>query len=183
MKFTFKELDQRELHSEQVDVARYIFTSYFTDLYRDIPAKTLGITNVSVYLDDIFDKTEIALKRKVIRGFFIYIDNEPVGFLTCRLLEDPAIVLLCTMPIHLFHKDLEMEIRNAFLSYIHQQFPAVQNAVMMVRKANKMYASWCLQAGFEKDNDFFEKSIYLKTTYNFEWYEPYVYHFDQSMLL
>ncbi len=168
------EIEQNELDSEKMNLARSIFISYFTDLYKNTPPETLGIADVPLYLNGIFDKTEIALKKLEIRGYLAYMNNEPAGFSTCGLLEDSTILLLRTIPVHLQYKGREMEIRNAFLSYFLQQFPTAQSIVMMVRKANSAHASLCLQGGFKKDSGIFNQSNYLKTTYSTDWYDPYV---------
>lgn len=168
----------QEIDAEKIEQARAIFISYFTDLYKDTSPETLGISNVSTYLKDIFNKTEIALRERTIHGFLAYIDNKPAGFSTCGLLEDPNLLLIRTIPIHLDYKNRELEIRQAFLSYFHQQFPTVQSVVMMVRKANTVHASLCRQAGFKKDSDLLQRSTYLKVTYNPDWYECFVYRLD-----
>jgi hypothetical protein len=163
--------------TEKIEQARSIFISYFAELYKDMSPETLGISNVPTYLKDIFNKTELALKERVIRGFLAYIGNKPAGFSACGLLEDSTLLLIRTIPIHLDYKNRELEIRHAFLSYFHQHFPTAQNVVMMVRKANTAHASLCRQAGFKKDSDLLQRSSYLKATYNPDWYECFVYRY------
>jgi len=175
--FKIQEINDNELDSEKLMQAQQIFVSYFTDLYKDIPPAILGIENVPNYLKEIFNKTKIALNERTIRGFLAYIDDEPVGFSTCGLLEDSTMLLLRTMPIHLAYKDKAIEIYNAFLAYSHQQFPTAQSIVMMVRKANVVQASLCRQTGFTKNHEPLKQSTYLKANYSSEWYEAYIYHF------
>lgn len=160
--------------SEKMSQARSLFISYFMDLYKDISPEAIGIANVPLYLEEIFSKTEIALKEGRIRAFFAYIDHEPVGFSTAGALEDPSILLVRTMPIHLGLKTQEAEIRNAFFSYFQENFPKAKQIVMMVRKANAHHGSLCLQAGFKKEKDLFARSAYLKTTYSSDVYDSYV---------
>lgn len=167
-----KEIDPFD--PEKMGQARSIFTSYFLDLYKDISSEMIGIANVPLYLEEIFSKTESALKEGKLRAFFAYVDDGPMGFSTAGLLEDPSILLVRTLPVHLSYKTQEAEIRNAFFVYFRKQFPMAKQIVMMVRKANVHHGSLCLNGGFKKEMGLFASSAYLKTTYSSDLYDPYL---------
>lgn len=167
-----KEIDPFD--PEKIGQARSLFISYFIDLYKDISPEVIGIANVPLYLEEVFSKTESALKKKAIRAFFAYLDHEPMGFSTAGTLEDPSILLVRTMPVHLGYKTQEAEIRSAFFVYFRKQFPMAKQIVMMVRKANAHHGSLCLNGGFKKEGGLFASSAYLKTTYSSDLYDPYL---------
>jgi hypothetical protein len=172
---TIREINNND--NSALGLGRTIFMNYFVDLYKNIPEQTLQINGTTqTYLKNIFDKTEQALRQnKELYAFLAYMDQIPVGFSTCGALENPELVLIRTLPINLDHKNIEQEIRLAFMAHVHKKFPSSQQIVIMVRKANKVHEELCYQTGFKQNNDIFNYSAYLRDTYDQQCYNGYVY--------
>src|SRR5438477_12626880 len=80
-----QELCPTQTKSTTMNQAHEIFTTYFIDLYKNIPASTLGIHNLEEYLDTIFKKTKIALSHKEAYAFLAYTQDNLAGFTVCKL--------------------------------------------------------------------------------------------------
>lgn len=160
-----------------LDQGRRLFLNYFMDLYKDISQATLQINNTTeTYLISIFDKTErFFLNNPTLAAFLMYKDEVPIGFTVFGPLETHETVLMHTLPISLDHKELEAEIRTTFMNYVPTKFPASKRIIIMVRKANNVHQRLCNQTGCKEYNEIFETSTYIRTTYDINCYNAYVY--------
>lgn len=156
-------------------LGRRLFIDYFIDLYKGLSLSAIGIScPLDVYLNAIFDKTEIAFNTGDLHASFAYINDNVAGFTAFELLEDTHTILIRTLPINLIYKNKEIAIRSAFIEYACNRFPNIQKTVILVRKANKSHINLCLQMGFMPCDKIFETSSYVKKTYNIEYYNSYV---------
>jgi hypothetical protein len=170
----------RMLHPDEallpvIDQGREIFITYFTDLYKNISPTELGITDLDNYLDSIFEKTRLAIEQGTVHAFLLYTDGQPAGFAACSLLENSAVILIHTLPINLHYNHQAQEIRQHFFMHMQKRFSTAKAAIMLVRKANQAYRSFCETAGFIKNNQLFDHLEYVQKTYNSAWYDIYEY--------
>lgn len=170
------ELSKSDLNSEKLKLGRDIFMNYFLDLYKSKSSEILQIkTDTKTYLNKIFDTTEKALKSSNnLYAILIYFQDQPIGFSTFGPLENKNTILIRTLPIDSKYKKIEFDIRNKIIIFVQQKFPNTKEIVIMVRKANIHHQELCLRAGFIKDEFIFDKSSYIKKTYDSECYFGYL---------
>ncbi len=117
MNITIREISKNDRTS--LEIGRSIFINYFMDLYKDIAPEVLGITgSTQIYLENIFEKTQQALMQNNLHACLAYSDNMAIGFTTFNPLEDPRIILVCTIALNFDSKSFETKIRSAFIGYI-----------------------------------------------------------------
>ncbi len=170
---TTQEVDIKK--SDDLIKSRMLFIRYFSDLYKNTSASTLGIaTEKNDYLSSIFDKNEQLLKsNQAVHAFFAYINNETVGFTMFSQLEDNQLVLVHTLPINNEYKQHELDIRRNLIGCVRDKFPHAEKVIVMVRKANAHHNFLCLAAGMRGNCLIFNESEYINNTYDSQWYNAY----------
>lgn len=172
MQFLIREITHDSYALQQ---GRLIFINYFQDLYKDISPETLGVKgDVSNYLRNIFDKTEHALGDDALKACGIYLENTLVGFTTYEIVEDIQMTLIRTWPVDLAFKEEELNIRETFIQYIKNKHPNMRNILILIRKANIVHQTLCLQSEFIECDEIFEQSPFIRAAYDSTWYKGYI---------